>query len=330
MNFKSKKSTAMLSMLGILLILIAGFRPIGIDRDSLNYVSVLQYPLSENSLLVNEPFFLLLIYVNNIFFGAEPRTFFLMFAMLGVSWKLYAIDKVAAFPLLSVITYIFLYFVLHEMTQIRVGVAAAIFLASIPDIASKNRRGFLVKTAVAMSFHYSAIIMLPLYFLNAKKFSKYFYFSLPLFGLACALANSVTLPMFAFLIGLLPESIGYKLNIYVLFLSEDDQSKIRLFNPYYMSLTLLYMFLVAKYALLKSDYDILLLKIFGFALFAYFALSFVPVFSFRIAEFWGVVLIILIPNALLMFSEKLIPAFIATIWMAGYFAAIMVGQNLSG
>jgi hypothetical protein len=329
MNLKNKNSNIIFWVFGTLLILIAGFRPIGIDRDSLNYVSVLQFPFSENSLLANEPFFLLTIFINNILFGAEPRSFFLMFAALGVSWKLYAIRKVATFPLLSIITYIFLYFVLHEMTQIRVGVAAAIFLASIPDIVSKDRRSFLMKVMLAMCFHYSAIIMFPLYLLNSRKFGKYAYFALPIFGLVCALATSITLPMFAYLIGLLPESIGYKLNLYVLFLTEDDQSQISLLNPYYVSLTIFYLFLVGNYKLLKGEYDIVLLKIFGFALLAYFSLSFVPVFSFRVAEFLSVVLIVLIPNALRMFAGRMIPASIAGIWMMGYFFAIMLGQNLS-
>jgi hypothetical protein len=330
MEFKDKRSIALLLVIGVVLIFVAGFRPVGIDRDSLNYASVLQFPLGEISLLANEPFFLIIIFVNHVLFGAEPRTFFLIFAMLGVSWKLFAINKVGTFPVLSVVTYVFLYFVLHEMTQIRVGVAAAIFLTAIPDIFNKNKRGFVLKTLLAACFHYSAVMMIPLYFLEGRKFNKIAYLALPVVGLVCAAATSVTLPMVAFLIGLLPESISYKLNIYVLFLTEDDQSHITLFNPYYVSLTLLYVLLVANYRLLKGDYDILLLKIFGFALLAYFALSFVPVFSFRVAEFLGVVLVILIPNTLRMFSGKFVPAFIAAIWMAGYFYAIMLGQNLSG
>jgi hypothetical protein len=329
MTPRNTNSARTLLAVAILLILIAGLRPIGIDRDSLNYEAMIQAPLEAHNFLINEPLYMLIIQINALFFNAESRTFFLVFAILGVGAKMYAIKRVATYPVLSVITYIFLYFVLHEMTQIRVGVAAGIFLASIPDIASRNLRAFLFKMLLAMAFHYSAILMLPIYFINARTFNRYTYFALPIVGMTLAVATSLTMPLVGALVGMLPESIGYKLNIYLLFLTEDDQSTISLFNPFYVSLTVLYIFLVAKYNLLRGDYDILMLKIFGFSLLAYFSLSFVPVFSFRVAEFWSVVLIALIPNALRMFSGRIVPALVVTTWMIGYFLAIMIGQNLA-
>lgn len=310
------------------LVLISGLRSIGIDRDSLNYASILDIPFEKNSFFVNEPFLLLLIYINKTFFFGEPQTFFFIFALLGVSLKLYAIRGLASYPLLSYITYILLYFILHEMTQIRVGIASAIFLLAIPDIENRNLKNYLIKTILASLFHYSAIIMLIVYFVQPKILNRHIYAVLPIVGVILATLSSYTLPLVTYLIDLLPEAIGYKLNLYIILLENDVQSEIKIFNPYYLSLLAIYFILIYKYKLIKSDYNIVLIKILGLSLFLYFALSIVPVFAFRLSEFFGVVLIILVPNLLFIFKDKLISSIIIGAWMIAYFFFIMIGKNL--
>jgi len=63
-------------VIGILLILIAGLRPIGIDRDSLNYASLLNISLSEGNFLDKEPAFWIINEFNKILFGGNEQTFF--------------------------------------------------------------------------------------------------------------------------------------------------------------------------------------------------------------------------------------------------------------
>ena len=74
-------------MIGILLILIAGLRPIGIDCDSLSYVSVLNVSLSDVNFIDKEPTFWIIDEFNKILFAENVHTFFLIFAIISVSLK---------------------------------------------------------------------------------------------------------------------------------------------------------------------------------------------------------------------------------------------------
>jgi len=139
---KIKINDIYLFIIGIILILIAGLRPIGIDRDSVNYVDFLKIIGNHNivfeDFLQKEPMFWIINKFNYIFFHGNIHIFFLIFAILGISLKLYAIRQLSTNILISLLSYILLFFILFDMTQIRVGVAIGIFLLSIPDIINNS------------------------------------------------------------------------------------------------------------------------------------------------------------------------------------------------
>ncbi|WP_256742632.1 EpsG family protein, partial [Cronobacter sakazakii] len=55
---------------------------------------------------------------------------------VSIGIKLHAIKKISSSPILSLIIYIAFYYILHDMTQIRAGVAAGLFLLAIRELAS--------------------------------------------------------------------------------------------------------------------------------------------------------------------------------------------------
>jgi hypothetical protein len=291
--------------IALFLILVAGLRPIGLDRDSIEYARIIQSSIDIN-LLDKEPAFWIIKYFNDIFFSGDIHTFFLIFATIGISIKFLAIKKISKAPLLSVIVYLSLYFILHEMTQIRAGAAAGLFLLSIPDIYYRNFRKFIIKALLAISFHYSAIVMLPLYFLNPKKLNIA-YFLLPILGLISAyLGLSKTL--LSNLADLAPDFLAYKIKTYLTLLELGEHSEIKIVNFYYSSLlffTYLGFLLYIKNKI-KNDYNVLFLKILALSLFGFYFFSYVPVFAFRISEFLNFVTVIFLPNFLLYFKQKLI------------------------
>lgn len=90
-----------------------------------------------------------------------------------------------------------MYFILHEMTQIRAGVAAAIFLLALEDIKNRNFKIYLIKTILAMMFHYSAIIMIFVYLFNPNKMNVRFFFFIPIIGIIIAAFKEVSLNIFS-------------------------------------------------------------------------------------------------------------------------------------
>ena len=315
---------AIFIFVGVLLILIAGLRPIGLDRDSLAYVSVLHIRLLEANFLSKEPTFWIINEINHILFNGNPKTFFLMFSILGVGLKILAIRKLSNSPIFSLFTYICLYFVLHEMTQIRVGVASAIFLLSIPDIYNRNLSSFLFKTFMATMFHYSAIIMLPLYLLHPRKINFRVFFFLPLIGMAFMfILNNYFVTILNSLLFLFPKFLANKIELYIFLLHEGIFSESKWANPYYIFLyvfySFLYYFMILYCTYFKSKYDILFIKIFAMMLFSFYFFSSIPIFAGRISEFFGVVLIILIPHFSLIFKQKTIIRIGLILWLSTYF-----------
>ena len=77
-----------------------------------------------------EPGFELLLWVVRLFDG--NAIYFLFFcAIIGVGLKFIAINKYSTLVHLAIITYFAKYYFLHEMVQVRAGIAAGIFLVGI-------------------------------------------------------------------------------------------------------------------------------------------------------------------------------------------------------
>jgi hypothetical protein len=291
--------------IALFLILIAGLRPIGLDKDSINYANVIQSSIDVN-LIDKEPAFWIIKHFNDIFFSGDVHTFFLIFATLGISIKFLAIKKISKMPLLSVIVYLSIYFILHEMTQIRAGVAAGLFLLSIPDIYDRNFRKFIIKALLAISFHYSAIVMIPLYFLHPKKLNVV-YILLPIVGLISAYFD-LSKTLLSNLANLAPDFLAYKINIYLTLLELGEHSEISIINIYYsvllFSIYFFYFLIIKNEIKIKSNYDIIFIKILSISLFTFYFFSNVPVFAYRISEFLNVVVIVFFTNLILYFNQK--------------------------
>lgn len=310
-NYKHTRTSfygsSFLFIIAFVLVLIAGFRKIGLDRDSISYSQFI-IGASFNgflSLFDKEPFFCLIIEASKLLFADPVRGTFVIFAILGVSLKLYAIKKISPFPVLSVLVYICFYFILHEMTQIRVGVATAIFLIAIPDIVNKNVRGFLLKTALATMFHYSSIIMVPLYFLNSKRYNQIFYILLPFIGILLSMSSIPSL-LFSSVVPLLPGFIGYKINIYYDLLQMGKIDEIDMYNKYYLSLLGLYFFAIVNINKFKDPLNTIVIKIFCWMVFLIYFFSFMPVLFIRLSEFYGVVLLFFLPSLIIIVRQKLL------------------------
>lgn len=297
----------------IFLVYISGFREIGIDKDSQTYSNFIKLVTEKNfkiSFRNIEPTFLLITFISHQLFSDVTFGVFLIYSILGVSIKLYSIKKLSLLPFLSIYIYISIYFILHEMTQIRVGVAAGIFLCMIKDIYNKNNFKFFMKFLIAILFHYSSIVLAPLFLITGSKISTYrkkiIYFSLPLIGFISYYFNAIKMDLFSKSIYYFPEFINNKIVIYLNMMEQGFHNNFNLFNPFYLLLISIYYFCLININKFKTEYDNIFIKILGLMLFLFYFFSFIPVISFRISQLLGIILIILIPHIALIFKQKFI------------------------
>lgn len=315
-NLKIKKNTIIYFLFFILLFLISGFREVGIDLDSVNYSIYINKFIQDGWVNLShiEPSFFIITYISNLTFSNPVLGTFLIYSFLGLGLKFYSIYKYSLIPILSIIIYISLYFILHEMTQIRVGVASGIFLYSIKDIKTKNFSRYFIKFLIAFAFHYTSIIMIPLYFLTSDKINIKNYLFLPLYGVLISFTTEFLVEILFYISNLLPELISYKLIKYLTLFNQNSGNGMNYFGLYSTTLLIFYYIFILNIPKFKSEYDITFLKLFGWMLFVLYSFINIPIFASRGSQFIGVILIILIPNSILIFKQKKIPIFITIIF----------------
>jgi hypothetical protein len=287
---------------GIVLILTAGLRVEGLTLDYDNYLYA-YYNSSDAASRFEPTFTIIAVFVKSTF--NNPIFLFLIYAFLGVTIKFIAIKQVTHVYLLSALVYFSNLFLLHEMTQIRAGVAAGILLLCIKPLYERNLKKFLFLTVIAITFHYTALVILPLWFLNSKKINKKFIWLIP----------------FAYILVLNYMSLGFLVEhipidkiqvLYALYKNEGGfVDNLNVFNL--LLLSRIFISLILFYNIDKiskiNKYAPVLLEIYILSHVFFILFSDIPALSFRISELLGVVEIILIPFLIYLFKGKRIPLF---------------------
>lgn len=221
---------------------------------------------------------------------------FLIYAILGVSLKYMAIRKLGNLVYFSLAIYISYFFSLHELTQIRVGVASAICLISVKAIYDRNIVRFLMLIVGASLFHQSSLIFLPMYILSPTQFRIKYWLIVILLILLLTYTFSFD---WINLIQLIPsERAVAKLMGYNEMFLNGTYEEAKLFGLFeLMNYVLILIFICFRsYFISVNKYFYLLLKVFiiGILIKIVFA-KIIPVLSGRGYELCAITLIILIP-----------------------------------
>ncbi len=292
--------------IGSILALTAGLRPAGIDFDYNSYLYAFKYGNIGNSRL--EPSFYIISSTVKYFIN-EPLLLFLIYAVIGVYIKFKAFKKLSELYFFSALIYFGNFFLLQEMTQIRVGVSIGILLLSVIPLYERNLKKFLVLVFFASFFHYSSIIFTFIWFLNPFKIKRRFYFLLILTSHFIAsigvpiytLIEKIPIPQIQVLFELYKHqrdhNVGGEVNIF---------SGLQILKIVIAMLVLIYSNKINQ----KNKYSILITKIYIISVITLPLFSFFPAVSYRISELFGSVEIILIPFLIYIFPKYRIGALI--------------------
>jgi len=271
---------------GLTLFIIAGFRGEGIDGDYGGVINMYTdaqrisfYLDNIKTLFVNNyPMVLLISSISKFILHSGVAFVFISFALLGVLLKIRAIKVLSHFWLLSALIYYCHFFMLHEMTQIRAGVATGILLLSIPYIAERNFSKFILYVAVATLFHYTALVYLPLYFLNSKR--------IDVLGYAFILTIPVILFLMKFSFHPVFQLLGDNAltHRYFVYIDKYQMGLHKEHNPFnilillHILLSVFFLFNIKKLSD-KSPYMILFIKIYIIATAVFYLFSDLPTFA---------------------------------------------------
>lgn len=308
-TFSRKYNRLILFALFCFLFVFAGFRDIYVDRDYSTYVRNVQKLLGENieytkieNILFVEPAYFFIPYFSSIFWGSNYYLgMFAIFAFLGVWAKLKSF-YLSNSTFLSVLLYVSGYFFLHEMTQIRTGVAAGIVLLGFRYIYERRFFLYLLHIVAACTFHYSSILFIPIYFLNTKTLNKTIWYSIIAITMMLVITRVDA-------VHILENYFGFidKVKVYLIATKEKASAapKYIISKEWLISLMLTIAFLYKSEILKeKNKYFILLLKVNIISILSLVLFSSIPVFANRIYELFGIVQIVLYPCAIFLFREK--------------------------
>ena len=231
--------------------------------------------------------------------SSNPIFLFAVIAALTVGIKLFAIKRMSNSFWLAMVIYISSVFILHDMIQIRAAAASGLLLWATKYAYDRDLKKFLITGGVAMLFHYSAIIIFPIWVISTTKTQRWFYM------LLIPLSFVLTAAGFAF--GYLAEFIPIPTfqtmwQSYQILMNDGQHLKINVFNSLYLlrcAICLFLLFNINKIAR-HCRIAILWVKIYTISLVIFALFSDIPVIAFRISELYQVVEILLIPTLVLI------------------------------
>lgn len=309
-NITFKKSNFVRLTFFITLLCVAAFRDGKYFFDYNNYENfVNNFSYSLASLLSKELGFIAISAISNVF--ASPAIyFFFIFALVSLSIKFYALKKGADNFYYALFALVCIFYLPHELTQIRVSVAAGFFMLAYIYLLKGNKQLFYLNCFLAFCFHFSAIILFPLYWILRCKYRyNIFFLFLPFLGFILHSVQFLEL-IISFFIEHLPLVISTKLRIYNTFVLDGKMLKINLFNPHFLLFLSLFLLFTIPQFLKKMNvlYDnqfVSTWRLMSISIFCYFSFSYISVFSFRTYELLSVPIVLSLYSLTHYYKQKL-------------------------
>lgn len=285
----------------VILILFSAFRTIGVDPDSEVYEEIFKNGEDDTELLIETSVLFISGIINN--FTDDVHYLFLVYAILGITIKFYAIRQLSPWFFLPLIIYFANYFILHDFIQIRAGVASAMLLLAIKPLSEGNKKRAVAYFLIANVFHYSSLVFYPILFFS-NSLSRTWKYAL----IAIMPLGAILFTLRLDFISLLPiPYIQEKLDMYKAltetgFFEEFTLKNVPLWIQYVIILYSLYFY---DTILENCPALPLLLKITAYSMFFFFAFSSVSVVAGRFQELLGIVELALFPCVFYTFRPQL-------------------------
>lgn len=107
--------------------------------------------------------------------GLGFNSLLLFIAFLSIKLKTKVINRFSVFPEVSLLIYFLLFYINNDVEQIRHGISIAFCFYSLVFFMKNNNQAkvkSLLLIILAISFHISALLFIPVYFLKDKKINK--------------------------------------------------------------------------------------------------------------------------------------------------------------
>ena len=261
------------------------------QRKQANVESIFKNSGNSSKLLVEYSCLLISEIIRN--FSDDVHYLFLVYAILGITIKFYALRQISPWYFLPLVIYIGNFFILHDIIQIRAGVASAMLLLAIKPLTEGKKNKAFFFFLLGNIFHYSSLVFTPILFFsnNLSKTWKYVLIAIMPAGAILFLLR------FDFFSALPIPYIQEKIEVYKSltergFFQELTLKKLSIWIQYAIILYSLYFYDTIHE---KCPSLPLLLKITAYSMVCFFAFSSITVVAGRLHELLGIVELVLLP-----------------------------------
>ena len=275
----------------IILILFSAFRPIGVDPDSEAYEEIFKSNGDDPRLLVESSFLFLSEIIRN--FTDDVHYLFLLYAILGITIKFYALRQLSPWYFLPLAIYFGHYFILHDFIQIRAAVASGMLLLAIKPLSEGNKKRAIVYFLIANVFHYSSLAFYPILFFsnNLSQIWKYALIAVLPIGVVLFLLH------YDFFSAIPIPYIQDKIEMYKELVERGVFEELTLKNVF---IWIQYVIILYSLYFYETIYEHcpalpLLLKITAYSMVCFFLFSSIAVVAARLHELLGIVELALFP-----------------------------------
>ena len=308
-----------------LLTLMVGFRPIGIDNDSATYLSYYE-SVDVGVVELVEPSFHLISAIARLL--DSPQFIFIIYALLAIPLKGYAISKLSSCWFLSLAVWMNNYFILHECTQIRAAVVGAIFLYALYYLVEGRKKVYLGLVVISIFFHYSALILIPLVFFGTRPINLWWRSALFIAPLFCYGVYMMGIDPITYIpVPFFQE----KMEVYEMVRDKGIAEAINVFNLMALFRLGAYYFILWKCDEIYKEcgHIYLMLKIMCISICFYAFFGYMPAMAIRSSELFGVVDILILPTIMYAVKPEMVVKLVLAVVCIGLFTMnIVVNEYL--
>ncbi|MCL1095728.1 EpsG family protein [Shewanella kaireitica] len=296
----------------VTLVLFATFRDGSSLPDYDTYTHLFHNVVHGQSDYFIEISFTLLARLANLISSDNFYVLFFLYAFVAILVKFKAIVFFSPFPFYSFVVYLSNYFIIHELIQIRAGVAVALVFISFYFIFHRSFYKYFFVIAAATFFHYSSFIFLLLYFIDPYRIKRSYIVLLIPFSYFFMLLFSSSL-FYDILLSIIPfEGLVSKLVTY----SANGDSSINVFGFFIISRIIVLCFFSYHYQMLsrKHIYFPFFLLLYSIGIFFYISLSSFPHMGVRLGYSLMYSEVFLIPYLICIFKGYFVSRFIVVLY----------------
>ena len=229
----------------------------------------------------------------------EPRAFFFIFGLIGISLKLKSIYKYSPEYMASILIYLTVFFVYLDMIQVRNSLSICFFLLAVVARSKDKWKEFFIYGLGAMLFHYSGFVLLFITALSSNRRIELYKWIIPIAYVFHFFGN-VVVGIDASMLG--PLGQAFMGNTY----NNDLLKPVNVFNSVQLMRILFFycMYININDIIHKYPIAYLMLKVYAIGISMLPMLSFYPSISSRVHTYMCSIEILLLPSIFYIHKHK--------------------------